>query len=252
MNTNRKFYHEWFEETEKDSPQTLTEKVLNRSIEEFPLSWRAYWRLELAGIQTVQQLINMTKSELLELKGFGKKSLNEVEEMLADLKINGRALKLRKDLPVNERQEAEDVIHEIACALGFVQTTEPKSEFYAAVLGTVQALKRQQAFSLKREEAVKKAATILSDFANQWKGYAINTQQDWNRFDEISQCLSPVEKNVFELRLGRGQRKAKTLKQIGKIIGLTAERVRQIQKTATKKLQRHISETGNECLKNNS
>lgn len=71
----------------------------------------------------------------------------------------------------------------------------------------------------------------------------MKTQQDWNRFDEISQCLSPAEINVIELRFGRGRRKARTLENVGKIIGRTRERVRQIQNAAISKMQRHISET---------
>jgi len=235
---------------EQERRKEQKERILNIIVDKWTFSNRTKNRLKLAQIETIGQLILKTESELLALKGFGKKSLRDVEEKLYWFEIDGFRLTLREDLPsklkkklpLNERQ-AEDAMHEIACAVGLFQTTKTKSEFYATVLSAVQALKRQQAFSLKREEAVKKAATILSDFANQWKGYAINTQQDWNRFDEISQCLSPAEINVIELRFGRSRRKATTLEHAAKIVGLSKERVRQIQKNAILKLQRHISET---------
>lgn len=144
------------------------EKLFALSLEELEFSQRASKRLLLAGVRTVWQLTRMTKSELLALKGFGKKSVTEVEENLAKFKCFGLPLKLREDLPLNERQ-AQDAMHEIGCAIGLFQTTEPTSEFYATVVAAVQALKRERVFFLKREEAVREAATILTAFANQWK-----------------------------------------------------------------------------------
>jgi RNA polymerase primary sigma factor len=52
------------------------------------------------------------------------------------------------------------------------------------------------------------------------------------------QVLSPQESLVIRLRFGIGRRKRMTLKQVGRIMDLSRERVRQIELAAVRKLQR--------------
>ncbi len=67
---------------------------LNRSVEELELSVRSYNCLKNAGIQTIGELVQKTEAEMLKTKNFGRKSLNEIKEMLAQM---GLSLGMRID-----------------------------------------------------------------------------------------------------------------------------------------------------------
>ncbi len=60
-------------------------EVLNRSVEELELSVRSYNCLKNANIQTIGDLVQRTEAEMLRTKNFGRKSLNEIKEILANL-----------------------------------------------------------------------------------------------------------------------------------------------------------------------
>jgi DNA-directed RNA polymerase subunit alpha len=60
-------------------------EVLNRSVEELELSVRSYNCLKNANIQTIGDLVQKTEAEMLRTKNFGRKSLNEIKEILASL-----------------------------------------------------------------------------------------------------------------------------------------------------------------------
>ncbi|MEP7354148.1 MAG: DNA-directed RNA polymerase subunit alpha, partial [Acidobacteriota bacterium] len=59
--------------------------VLNRSVEELELSVRSYNCLKNANIQTISDLVQKTEAEMLRTKNFGRKSLNEIKEILSGL-----------------------------------------------------------------------------------------------------------------------------------------------------------------------
>ena len=67
---------------------------LNRSVEELELSVRSYNCLKNANIQTIGELVQKTEAEMLRTKNFGRKSLNEIKEILAGM---GLALGMRMD-----------------------------------------------------------------------------------------------------------------------------------------------------------
>ncbi len=67
---------------------------LNRSVEELELSVRSYNCLKNAGIQTIGELVQKSESEMLRTKNFGRKSLNEIREILTTL---GLALGMKPD-----------------------------------------------------------------------------------------------------------------------------------------------------------
>jgi len=56
---------------------------LNRSVEELELSVRSYNCLKNANIQTIGELVQKSEQEMLRTKNFGRKSLNEIKEILA-------------------------------------------------------------------------------------------------------------------------------------------------------------------------
>jgi len=60
-------------------------EVLNRSVEELELSVRSYNCLKNANIQTIGDLVQKSESEMLRTKNFGRKSLNEIKEILQGL-----------------------------------------------------------------------------------------------------------------------------------------------------------------------
>ena len=71
--------------------ETLNEN-LNRSVDELELSVRSYNCLKNANIQTIRELVQKTESEMLKTKNFGRKSLNEIKEILT---IMGLSLGMR-------------------------------------------------------------------------------------------------------------------------------------------------------------
>ena len=58
---------------------------LNRSVEELELSVRSYNCLKNANIQTIGELIQKTENDMLKTKNFGRKSLNEIKEILSGM-----------------------------------------------------------------------------------------------------------------------------------------------------------------------
>ena len=55
------------------------------SVEELELSVRSYNCLKNANIQTIGELVQKTEAEMLRTKNFGRKSLNEIKEILSGL-----------------------------------------------------------------------------------------------------------------------------------------------------------------------
>jgi DNA-directed RNA polymerase subunit alpha len=68
------------------------EKVLEMTIEELDLSVRSYNCLKRAGINTVQELTQKSEEDMMKVRNLGRKSLEEVQEKLAEL-----GLSLRQD-----------------------------------------------------------------------------------------------------------------------------------------------------------
>jgi DNA-directed RNA polymerase subunit alpha len=67
---------------------------LDRSVEELELSVRSYNCLKNANITTIRQLVQKTEPEMLKTKNFGRKSLNEIKEILG---LMGLSLGMRFD-----------------------------------------------------------------------------------------------------------------------------------------------------------
>jgi DNA-directed RNA polymerase subunit alpha len=70
-----------------DGPAMHNEN-LNRSVEELELSVRSYNCLKNANIATIGELIQKTEAEMLKTKNFGRKSLNEIKEILAQMGLS--------------------------------------------------------------------------------------------------------------------------------------------------------------------
>jgi DNA-directed RNA polymerase subunit alpha len=74
-------------EDRSGKPQIRNEN-LNRSVEELELSVRSYNCLKNANIQTIGELVQKTEAEMLKTKNFGRKSLNEIKEILATMGLS--------------------------------------------------------------------------------------------------------------------------------------------------------------------
>jgi DNA-directed RNA polymerase subunit alpha len=67
--------------------ETLNEN-LHRSVDELELSVRSYNCLKNANIQTIAELVQKTEGEMLKTKNFGRKSLNEIKEILTTMGLS--------------------------------------------------------------------------------------------------------------------------------------------------------------------
>ena len=83
-------FEELPETTEEPAERALSQmnEVLNRSVEELELSVRSYNCLKNANIQTIGDLVQKTEAEMLRTKNFGRKSLNEIKEILGGLGLS--------------------------------------------------------------------------------------------------------------------------------------------------------------------
>jgi DNA-directed RNA polymerase subunit alpha len=71
---------------EKQSPQF--NENLYRSVEELELSVRSANCLKNADINKIFQLVSKTEPEMLKTKNFGRKSLNEIKEVLTEMGLS--------------------------------------------------------------------------------------------------------------------------------------------------------------------
>jgi DNA-directed RNA polymerase subunit alpha len=61
---------------------------LNKSVDEMELSVRSYNCLKNANIRTIGELVQKTEAEMLKTKNFGRKSLNEIKEILSGMGLS--------------------------------------------------------------------------------------------------------------------------------------------------------------------
>jgi DNA-directed RNA polymerase subunit alpha len=83
-----------FEETEEpvvvDAPreEAKLNENLFRSVDELELSVRSANCLQQANIRTIGDLVQKTEAEMLKTKNFGRKSLKEIKEILAEMGLS--------------------------------------------------------------------------------------------------------------------------------------------------------------------
>ena len=75
-------------ETQDEEQIREVNKNLFRSVNELELSVRAANCLKNANIKTIADLVQKTEVEMLKTKNFGKKSLNEIKEILSEMGLN--------------------------------------------------------------------------------------------------------------------------------------------------------------------
>ena len=72
---------------EGELPENLAE-YLNKSVDELELSVRSANCLKNAGIRTIRDLVQRTEKDMLETKNFGRKSLNEIKDILRPMGLS--------------------------------------------------------------------------------------------------------------------------------------------------------------------
>jgi DNA-directed RNA polymerase subunit alpha len=103
------FEEEEEEEEESATEQTESEKLnenLFRSVDELELSVRSANCLKHANIKLIGDLVQKTEAEILATKNFGRKSLNEIKEILSDMGLS-LGMKLDSWPPKKEEEEME-------------------------------------------------------------------------------------------------------------------------------------------------
>lgn len=77
------------DETGPVEPSTqINNEHLNKSVEELELSVRSYNCLKNANIRTIRELVQKSEPEMLKTKNFGRKSLNEIKDILASMGLS--------------------------------------------------------------------------------------------------------------------------------------------------------------------
>jgi DNA-directed RNA polymerase subunit alpha len=90
-------------EAAADAPRAgASNENLDKSVEELELSVRSYNCLKNANIRTIRELVLKTEAEMLKTKNFGRKSLNEIKEILTTM---GLGLGMRVDQPAGASQD---------------------------------------------------------------------------------------------------------------------------------------------------
>jgi DNA-directed RNA polymerase subunit alpha len=80
---------------------------LYRSIEELELSVRSANCLKNANIKSIWELVQKTEAEMLKTKNFGRKSLNEIKEILTEMGLS-LGMKLESFPPAIEKEREEE------------------------------------------------------------------------------------------------------------------------------------------------
>ena len=92
------------EERSDDGASPKFNENLYRSVEELELSVRSANCLKNADINQIWQLVSKSEAEMLKTKNFGRKSLNEIKEVLAEMELS-LGMKLEGFVPPEEDSE---------------------------------------------------------------------------------------------------------------------------------------------------
>jgi len=90
---------------EGEGPDNLNEQLL-RHVDDLELSVRSANCLKNAGINLIGELVMKTEAEMLKTKNFGRKSLNEIREILAE---QGMGFGMKLDFPPwNQKEDKKE------------------------------------------------------------------------------------------------------------------------------------------------
>jgi len=87
---------------EAKKPKEQVNENLFKSVDELELSVRSANCLKNAGIRYIGELVQRSEAEMLKTKNFGRKSLNEIREILSEMELN---LGMKIDFSVSPHNE---------------------------------------------------------------------------------------------------------------------------------------------------
>ena len=93
------------EPTQAPTQQAPTNNFLLKPVSELELSVRSANCLQNANIKYIYELVSKTEGEMLRTKNFGRKSLNEIKEILSQM---GLGLGMKVDSIMKEMQEKKE------------------------------------------------------------------------------------------------------------------------------------------------
>lgn len=76
------------EEEKVDEEKEKLRELLSKSVEEMELSVRASNCLKVASIKTIVELVQKTEQDMLKYRNFGRKSLNEIKDILSGMGLS--------------------------------------------------------------------------------------------------------------------------------------------------------------------
>ncbi|MBE55006.1 MAG: DNA-directed RNA polymerase subunit alpha [Acidobacteria bacterium] len=91
-----------------EQPKLTANENLEKSVEELELSVRSYNCLKNAEIRTISELVQKTEAEMLKTKNFGRKSLNEIKEILTNMGLS-LGMRLEQTVPQSEEKPQSEI-----------------------------------------------------------------------------------------------------------------------------------------------
>ncbi|HLG20577.1 MAG TPA: DNA-directed RNA polymerase subunit alpha [Bdellovibrionota bacterium] len=109
------------EESAMESPKSGVNENLLRKVDELELSVRSANCLQNADIRYIGELVQRSEAEMLKTKNFGRKSLNEIKEILSEMGLS-LGMKLEADaLRELESRKANDKSSPVAAEEGMAE-----------------------------------------------------------------------------------------------------------------------------------
>ena len=99
---------EQIQELSVEQPKLTSNENLEKSVEELELSVRSYNCLKNAEIRTISELVQKTEAEMLKTKNFGRKSLNEIKEILTNMGLS-LGMRLEQTVPQSEEKPQSEI-----------------------------------------------------------------------------------------------------------------------------------------------
>ena len=137
------------------------------------------------------------------------------------------------------RKELQQKLGREATAAEIAQKLENKTEEYVKEILSY----LQTPVSLETpigEEGDTSLSDLVEDKAEQTPEEAMNLLVQKEEVKELLNMLSPREQEVIKMRFGLEGGKACTLEEVGKVLHVTRERVRQIEERAMEKLRKGV------------
>lgn len=156
--------------------------------------------------------------------------------------IQNHSRTIRLPSHVHDRlQRSQRVRSELASQLGRDPTAAELAPALGTDVDTIEALDRLSREAISLESSVSGTEKNLQEFVPDTNAVAPDTDIDGDRMRSgigvLINHLSPREQLILRLRYGLSGEDEHTLEQIGQILGLSRERVRQLEARSLKKLR---------------